>query len=339
MDQATASAPLPSEVVEAPAHLMSIVVPVYRGARTLDALAEELAPLTTPQTSPKGHRFRVAEVFLVHDGAVDDSDVVMEKLAARYPFISLIWLSRNYGQHPATLAGMASTTCEWVVTLDEDGQYDPAYLGPLLDRALETGAQLVYAIGTNAASHGFLRNAASGTVKLLATSVFGLASLGRFSSYRLVNGEVARSLAAYCGNHVYLDVALSWVVGRSERCPVKLRDEGERVSGYSWRSLFSHFGRLVLTSGTRPLRMISVLGVFAICVGIAIFFYALWQKVTMQVPVQGWTSTVLVICFFSGCILFSLGVVAEYLGVALSMAMGKPLYLVVGRPLRRPQKP
>jgi len=48
---------------------------------------------------------------------------------------------------------------------------------------------------------------------------------------------------------------------------------------------------------------------------------------------------VLVICFFSGCILFSLGVVAEYLGVALSMAMGKPLYLVVGKPVRRPRKP
>jgi undecaprenyl-phosphate 4-deoxy-4-formamido-L-arabinose transferase len=50
--------------------------------------------------------------------------------------------------------------------------------------------------------------------------------------------------------------------------------------------------------------------------------------------VVGWTSLVIVICVFSGAILFALGIIAEYLGVAVSMAMGKPAYLVVSRPSR-----
>jgi undecaprenyl-phosphate 4-deoxy-4-formamido-L-arabinose transferase len=54
--------------------------------------------------------------------------------------------------------------------------------------------------------------------------------------------------------------------------------------------------------------------------------------------VEGYTSLLIVVCFFSGVILFSLGIIAEYLGLALTMAMGKPLYLTVSR-LRPPEKP
>ena len=71
--------------------------------------------------------------MLVHDGAIDQSHAVIEDLVKKHPFITAIWLSRNYGQHPATLAGMAGTTGDWVVTLDEDGQHDPKEVGRLLD--------------------------------------------------------------------------------------------------------------------------------------------------------------------------------------------------------------
>src|SRR5260221_10075765 len=124
---------------------VSVVVPVYQGERTLEALAREVAPLALPGTTPAGRRFRVAELLLVHDGAIDRSAETMRKAAALHPFVRLLWLSRNFGQHPATLAGMASTVGEWVATLDEDGQQDPRDIGRLLDEALDHGARLVYA--------------------------------------------------------------------------------------------------------------------------------------------------------------------------------------------------
>ena len=54
-------------------HELSIVVPVYRGADTLDALVAELAPLTRPFATPNGRTARVTEVLLVHDCGPDDS--------------------------------------------------------------------------------------------------------------------------------------------------------------------------------------------------------------------------------------------------------------------------
>jgi undecaprenyl-phosphate 4-deoxy-4-formamido-L-arabinose transferase len=45
-----------------------------------------------------------------------------------------------------------------------------------------------------------------------------------------------------------------------------------------------------------------------------------------------------VIVFFSGCILLALGVIAEYLALTLSIAMGKPLYVVTTTPTRNRER-
>jgi len=314
-----------------PLHEISVVVPVYQGERALASLIDEIVPLTAPQITPNGHRFRVLEVLFVHDGAVDHSADTMRQLASQYPFVRLIWLSRNYGQHPATLAGMASTVAEWVATIDEDGQQDPRDFGPMLDVALRQGARLVYAQPTNPPPHGALRNLLSRSAKLIAAKMLG-SRIGAVNSFRLIEGEIARGVAAYCGANVYLDVALSWVVGRAAHCPLQLRSERGRPSGYTFRKLFRHFWQLVLTSGTLPLRFVALVGAFSIVFAFAISIWALWERLENRVPVQGWTSTFIITCFFSGLILISLGIIAEYLGVAVSMAMGKPAYLIVSRP-------
>lgn len=311
---------------------VSIVVPVYQGEHTLPTLLAELAMYTTLTTSAKSHRFSVAEVVLVHDGAIDNSAEVMQALAKQYAFVRTVWLSKNFGQHPATLAGMASTTGDWIVTMDEDGQYNPADIGEMIDAAHERAADLVYGIPKNPPPHGWLRNFCSNGAKWVFTRVLGNRHFGSFSSFRLVRGEIGRSLAAYCGTSVFLDVALSWVTGSTATVKVVFRNLSDRPSGYSFRSLMRHFMRLVLTSGTKPLRFIAYLGVGSIVIAILISAIALWQKLTAQVPVQGWTSVIIVLCIFCGCILFSLGIIAEYVAVALNTMMGRPLYTVVSHP-------
>jgi undecaprenyl-phosphate 4-deoxy-4-formamido-L-arabinose transferase len=311
---------------------VTIVVPVYQGERTLEALIDEIAPLTSEQQTPRGQAFRVTDVILVNDGAIDDSTSVMKAIASQHPFVTLLWLSRNFGQHPATLAGMASSTGDWVVTLDEDGQFNPMDIGAMVDTAEEDGVQLVYARPLNPPPHGWLRNLGSFAVKNMGRFLAGSNEIGRFSSFRLIRGEIARSLAAYCGHGVYLDVALSWVVGKNSLHSVMFRAERGRASGYNLRRLVAHFWRFILTAGTRPLRIIAILGSLSILAALGISAYAIWLKLAHAVPIQGWTSLVTVVSFFSGIILFSLGVVAEYLAMTLTMAMGKPLYLIVSGP-------
>jgi glycosyltransferase involved in cell wall biosynthesis len=334
MTSATAASTSSADHADQDVRRVSVVVPVYQGEQTLEALVKEIIPLTSLHRTAHGQLFHVSEVILVNDGAIDGSTSVMTSIASQYPFVTPLWLSRNFGQHPATLAGMASSTGDWVVTLDEDGQHDPADIATMIDHAEGNGAQLVYAQPLNPAPHNWLRNLGSVAVKFIGRTFAGTREIGRFSSFRLIRGEIARSLAAYCGQGVYLDVALGWVVDKSAFCPVMLRAERGRPSGYTLRRLVAHFWRFILTTGTRPLRIIAILGILSIFASIGISAYAIWQKLAHQVPIQGWTSLVIIVSFFSGLILFSLGVIAEFLAMTLTMAMGRPLYLIVSRPVR-----
>ncbi|MFF1942237.1 glycosyltransferase [Rhodococcus qingshengii] len=319
-------------------HRISVVVPVYQGEHTLNALIDEILPLTKTQTTPGGRPLVVEEVLLVFDHGPDGSAAVIRELARQHDFIRPIWLSRNFGQHPATLAGMASSGGEWVVTMDEDGQHNPADIGGLLDTALDQQATLVYAQPMNAAPHGALRNAASKSSKWLTTKILSSENSVKYQSFRLVLGEVGRSVAAYAGSEAYLDVALGWIAGEVTTSPVQLREERGRASGYHLRSLLSHFWRMVLSSGTKGLRMVSLIGFLFAVGGLVIVLYVLASYVFFDagVEVRGWASTMIVMLFGFGAVLFSLGVIAEYIGVAVKTAMGKPPYLIVSDPAAGP---
>lgn len=310
-------------------HQISVVIPVYQGERTLATLVDELAASVEPRVSPAGRPYRVTEVVVVHDCGPDASDDAIRDLAARYDWVRPVWLSRNFGQHAATLAGIAASGGEWVATMDEDGQHDPESLGSLLDTAMTEQADVVYARPTNEPPHGAARNLASRGAKAVVERLTKGAQASDFNSYRLLLGEVARSVAAYAGPGIYLDVAISWVARRSVTCPLEMRREGDRPSGYTMRRLVSHFWRLVLSSGTRPLRWVSVLGAAAVLLAPVIAVALLIGRAAGSWDAPGWTSTMVLLMVATGVILFSLGVIAEYVGMAVNMAMGKPLYLPV----------
>lgn len=317
-------------------HVVSVVIPVYKGQDTLSPLVNTIAGLAGTNTSPDGNPWRVAEVVLVSDRGPDRSDETIRGLSIEFDFVRPVWLSRNFGQHSATLAGMASSGSEWIATLDEDGQHDPGDIGVLLDAALRDQAELVYGRPTNRPPHGVFRNASSRFSKIAVAAMSGNRNTENFQSYRLVLGEIGRSVAAYAGAGVYLDVALSWVTSRTTTAGITLREEDQRQSGYSTRKLISHFWRLILSSGTRALRLVSAIGAVLAVSGIVLAAYFVIQRIAGGNLPQGWTSLITVVLISSGAIMFSLGVVAEYLGVAVNMAMGKPPYLVVSDPARGP---
>lgn len=317
-------------------HEISVVVPVYKGEATLRDLLLEILPLTAVVKSPGGLNWRIAEVILVFDNGPDGSAETIRSLEREHSVVRSVWLSRNFGQHSATLAGMASSGAEWIATLDEDGQHDPADIAVLLDAALADGAPLVYAKPTNEPPHGFVRNAASRSAKVVVSRLSGNPAMTDYQSFRLVLGEVGRSIAAYSGAQVYLDVALGWVASKYTTAGVELRQDTRRTSGYSLPTLFSHFWRLILSSGTRGLRLVSALGVAFALAGLVLAIVFAIQRLTSGNLPAGWTSQITVILVAAGAILFSLGVIAEYIGVVVNMALGKPPYLIMNDPENGP---
>lgn len=320
-------------------HTLSIVIPIFRGEVVLRALVEEIIDVygsdSRVVSSQEGHLISVVEILLVHDGGLDDSPVVMRELERQYESVKCLWLSRNFGQHAATFAGIAKSCGDWIVTLDEDGQQNPKDIGNFLDRAMHTKSQVVYAKPTNSPPHGYVRNWLSRFTKLVSRKLFTGSEFETFNSFRLILGEPARALSSYTGSGVYLDAALMWVASSTTTCDVKLREES-RSSSYTPATLLSHFGRLVVTSGARPLRAIALLGLSVAILGFVLSTYVLWMKFVVGIPAAGWTSVIVAVLLTSGLTMLSLGVISEFLGSMVRSSMGKPLYLMISDPENGP---
>jgi glycosyltransferase involved in cell wall biosynthesis len=311
---------------------ISVVIPVYRGEITLRSLAERLAPLTSVCRSPSGREFQITQVFLVWDHGPDDSPTVMRQLAADYPFIDCIWLTRNFGQHAATLAGITSSYGRWIVTMDEDGLHAPEEIPLLLDKAFESRATLVYGVPANPAPHAWWRNASSRLAKGLFSRLSPGIPFESFSSFRLIEGDVARSAAAYTGPGAYLDVSLNWVTNAPAVVPVTLHAEGRPAQSYSFGRLLGHFGRLALASGTRPLLWVSALGFVFFLLGIVVAAWVLINLAIGATTPTGWASTFTALLVIGGLTLLSLGVIAQFLRASTEAALGRPLYVTGSDP-------
>lgn len=102
-----------------------MVIPVFNGRETLDFVVEGLRRFSLSTPTQQGHEFKIAEVILVFDHGTDGSENTLRELEQKYESVRVVWLTRNFGQHAATVAGLASTSSDWIVTMDEDGQHDP----------------------------------------------------------------------------------------------------------------------------------------------------------------------------------------------------------------------
>lgn len=312
---------------------VSVVIPVYSGQETLGTVVEEILRSGSTRLTDSGIEFSVKEIVLVWDRGPDKSDSVIRTLADRFDRVRPVWLSRNFGQHAATFAGMSASTGDWIITMDEDGQQDPAYIGDLIDRAYETSAQLVYATPSNRPPHGVLRNSASHLAKSAASALVSGPDFKNFNSYRLIQGDIGRGSAAFAGPGVYLDVALSWVTARTATVSIPMREEARGNSGYTFGSLLSHFGRMVVSAGTRPLAFVSVIGFAFFLLGLAGAATVVVQVISgVEIQTRGWASTFTALLVIGGLLLFSLGVIAQYIRVTIDMSLGKPLYMVVTDP-------
>ncbi len=313
---------------------ITVVVPVYSGAAYLERLAETI-DAERAAWEDGATPFRLEQAVFVADSPVDDSPEVLERLSRQYAWLDVVTLARNFGQHPATIAGILHSSGDWIVTLDEDLQHRPEDIPKLLRRAAETSLDVVYA-QPDASVHRGYRDLASRVYKRLVMSATGIPQVSWFNSFRLMRGSVARAAAAVSGHETYFDVALTWFTDRygTERLPLvdeRYRSSGR--SGYGFRSLVSHARRMIVSSQPKVLRLGALIGLLAMLIAFGLTVVAIFTRAVdaESVAVRGWLSLFVGIVFFGGVISLLLAVVLEYLTNVVQHTQGKPTFFAVDR--------
>ena len=314
---------------------LSIVVPVYSGEKYLADLVAEIAELKNRwELAAVG--LLIIEAIFVLDAPMDKSAERLGSLAESHTWLRLVDLSRNFGQHSATVAGILYSSGDWVVTLDEDLQHRPLAIETLLKQACAEQADVVYAQPRDWVHGGGYRDRLARVVKKLIAGLSGNRFVQSFNSFRLIRGDVSRAASSICAQSTYFDVALTWFTQRIATVSMVMSDDRyklRRRSGYRFSTLVHHAKRLILTSDFRILRFTTFLSTltFTLCIGFGAWVFYRRFLADQPIAVEGWTSLMIVILAFGSISVFMLGLIVEFLHMSMLQLQGKPTFFVVNR--------
>lgn len=164
----------------------SIVVPVFNGADKIDELFRRI----TETFDSRKCRY---EIVIVNDGSTDNTWEVITKAAAVNPQIVAINLTKNFGQHPAVLCGLANATGDYALTIDADLQNPPEELFKLIEPAIENKFEVIFAKFTKK-RHALYRRLGSNVIYFLNEKIFGKPKDLTISNVRLLSKEVVERM-------------------------------------------------------------------------------------------------------------------------------------------------
>jgi glycosyltransferase involved in cell wall biosynthesis len=292
---------------------------VYRGAQTLPELCVRLdAVFTSLEAS--------YEIILVNDDSPDNSWEVMQKLRAQNSQVKIVRLLRNFGQHAAVMCGLRYSKGEFVITMDEDLQNLPEDVPKLIETIREDGeCDAVFAIPARK-KHALYRNIASRIFNLLANHIMKKDQTVKMSSFRILRRRLVNNLLRLKTAEPAIGTMLFIITRRVKNVTVRHEKRQYGRSGYNLAKMFRVTYNSIFNYSALPLQVVSQMGLVFAFSSLALTVYFLIRS--REVTVSGWVSTVVLVTFFSGIILFTLGIIGEYLVRIIKAVNEYPPYLV-----------
>lgn len=304
---------------------LSVVVPVYRSRDCLGPLLDRLEAVMGPAGLGPGD----FEVVLVNDGSPDDSWSEIVRLSSSRPCIRGVSLSRNFGQHNATMAGLRESRGRYVVVMDDDLQHPPEAVPAILEK-LRDGADVCYTTYRDR-QHAVWKVLGSRANDLFATWLLDKPRGLYLSSFKGMNRMIVEAVCCYDGPFTYIDGLILDVTRNVESIEIQHTSRLAGKGNYNLRRSFSLWLRMVTSFSVLPLRLASLAGGLMGLLAAGLSCYLAVQVMRYGTPVPGWASTMVAILMVGSVQLIAIGLIGEYVGRAYLRLNNSPQYVVRNR--------
>lgn len=289
--------------------LLSVVIPVYKGAITIAQLVESL------QAELQQYDF---EIILVNDGSPDDSEIVCKTLEAKNSNLKFYSLRKNFGEFNAVMCGLNHVEGKYAVIIDDDFQNPPSEIIKLVEKAKSENFDVVFSYYAEK-KHHFFRNFGSWLVNRLTTSLLHKPADLYLSSFKLINFEVIQEIIKYKGPYPYIDALIFRVTNNVGKIQVHHNARMEGESNYTPKRLITLFMTILFGYSILPVRIILSLGIASLILSILLVILYIFRII----PDWG----IAIFIFFGGVQLTSLGIIGEYVSKAFLSQNQTPQYI------------
>jgi glycosyltransferase involved in cell wall biosynthesis len=299
--------------------ILSRVSPIYRAENIVEKLVFEI--------KKEIQKLDISfEIILVDDRSPDNSWKKMKELSEKFPEVKSIRLSKNFGQHPAIMAGLNQAKGDWIVVMDCDLQDQPKEIIKLYQKTKE-GFDIVLARRTNRKDSFFKKLSSK-----IFSKVYGFFTDTKYdkeiANFGIYNKKAIQSILQVSDYIKFFPLFVNFVGYNATSIEVEHAPRNSGSTSYSISKLISLAFNSIISFSNKPLKIFVKFGMIISFLSFCIGLYYIYQSTHNEIEVLGYTSIIVSIWFLSGIIITTIGVTGIYIGKIFDQTKNRPVYII-----------
>ncbi len=303
--------------------MLSIIVPCYNEEKVIRETYRRLHAVVSRLPHLQ------CEIIFINDGSKDDTQGILRDLAGQDASVKIINFSRNFGHQSAVTAGLYLCRGDLAVIIDADLQDPPEVIPDMLHIQEKEGCHVVYGVRKKRKGESFFKRT---TAKVFYRTLNYLSEISfpvDTGDFRLLDRKVIDAFNNLPEKHKYIRGLVSWM--GFKQCPVYY-ERDPRFAGetkYTLKRMINLASLALFYFSKKPLKIAVTLGFFSLITGL---LYAAWLVfgfwLGWTTVISGWTSLVIIMIFFGGVQLLSIGILGQYIGSLFDEVKSRPEYVI-----------
>jgi len=302
---------------------LSIIVPCYNEE---EVLPESFRRLDGVLSEIKEYR---TEIIFINDGSRDRTPEILNSIAAAHDFVKVLHFSRNFGHQAAVTAGIHACESMRAVIIDADLQDPPEVIPDMLRTMGNEQANVVYCVREKRAGETLFKKL---TAKLFYRSMNYLSEVNfplDTGDFRLIDKNIIDEFKKFREKNKYIRGIISWLGFKQVPFYYKRDARFAGETKYPLRKMLRFAGNSLFYFSKKPLQLATTLGFVSILIGLIYAIVIILGKIIgFTHALSGWSSIVVLVVFFGGVQLLTIGVLGQYTGILFDEVKDRPEYIV-----------
>lgn len=309
--------------------ILYIVVPCYNEE---EVLAETTKRLTAKLNAMiKGNVVSSeSRIMYVNDGSKDRTWEIINEFYKSNEFVTGVNLSRNRGHQNALLAGLmtAKEYADIVISMDADLQDDIEVLDKFVEE-YKNGSEIVYGVRSSRKKDTFFKkHTALAFYKIM--EKMGVEIVYNHADYRLMSKRAIEELAGYKEVNLFLRGIIPMIGFKTSTVEYERDKRFAGESKYPLKKMIAFAIDGITSCSIKPIRLITTFGFLIFLISMLLLIYVVIGYFLGN-TVAGWPTLMVLMCFFGGFQIMSIGVVGEYVGKIYMETKERPRFIIADK--------
>lgn len=303
--------------------LLSVIIPCFNEEKVLRNTYSEISGVL------RNSRSLDYELIFVNDGSIDSTHSILQDLAAGDKRVKVITFSRNFGHQPAVSAGLRHCKGELAAIIDADLQDPPEALPEMVKQLVATGANCVYGVRRKRDGETFFKLITAKFFYLFLNTLSEIPLPINTGDFRLIDRKIINCFNALSENNKYIRGLISWIGFKQVPFYYERKPRFAGATKYTFKRMLRFASIAVFYFSKKPLKLATMFGFAAMTGGLLLSLWILVNKFRHpEYLVPGWPSVILVVIFFGGVQLVTIGILGQYIGSLFDEIKGRPEFII-----------